>query len=221
VTVDLDTNIEAGRPFMDAASPTHPSLTDPSLSLVDMFGITNVPYGVWVDESGTIVRPAEISSPPRDTPRDGGDPEAAARQARMLEQLPEAQRRVVRGMMKGGNRDPHRYANALRDWVAKGADSEFALSPDEVVERSRPRPEGAARAAAEFELGQHLHRAGHKLDAVPHFQAAHELDPENWSYSRQAFALVDDSMGKPYDTDLLTEIDRIGLDTFYPAADRL
>ena len=27
----------------------------------------------------------------------------------------------------------------LRDWVAKGADSEFALSPDEVVARSRPR----------------------------------------------------------------------------------
>jgi len=60
VTVDLDTNIEAGRPFMEAASPTHPSLTDPSLSLVDMFGITNVPDGVRVDESGTIVRPAEI-----------------------------------------------------------------------------------------------------------------------------------------------------------------
>ena len=178
-----------------------------------MFGITNVPYGVWVDETGTIVRPAEIAFAPRDT---GGNREAAARQARAIEQMPEERRKVIQGMMAATS-DPVKYANALRDWVAKGADSEFALSPEEVVERSRPRPEGAARAAAEFELAQHLHRAGHKLDAVPHFEAAHELDPENWSYPRQAFALVDESMGTPYTTDLLAEVGRVGPETFYPA----
>ena len=74
----------------------------------------------------------------------------------------------------------------------------------------------AAQAAAEFELGCHLHSAGHKLDAVPHFEEAHRLDPDNWSYLRQAFAVVDDDMGNPYGTDLLSEVARVGPDTFYP-----
>ena len=30
-----------------------------------MFGITNVPFGLWIDESGTIVRPAEVAFAPR------------------------------------------------------------------------------------------------------------------------------------------------------------
>ena len=65
VTVALDTDVEAARPFSDAAAPTHPALVDQSLSLVELFGITNVPFGLWVDETGTIVRPAEVAFAPR------------------------------------------------------------------------------------------------------------------------------------------------------------
>ncbi|MGE3835022.1 MAG: ResA-like WAxxUGC motif-containing protein, partial [Acidimicrobiia bacterium] len=108
---------------------------------------------------------------------------------------------------------------AVRDWAAKGAGSRFVLPAAEVIARSRPQPAGAAGAAAEFELAQHLHRAGHKLDAVAHFREAHRLDPENWSYARQAYALVDESMGDPNGTDLLTEVGRVGPETFYPSLD--
>ena len=46
---------------------------------------------------------------------------------------------------------------------------------------------------------------------------SHRLDPENWSYPRNAFAIVDrDEMGDPYGTNLLDEVARIGSDTFYP-----
>ena len=72
VTVALDTDVDAARPFAAAASPSHPSLVDPALSMVAAFGITNVPFGVWVDESGTIVRPAEVAFAPR-AGRGGGD----------------------------------------------------------------------------------------------------------------------------------------------------
>jgi hypothetical protein len=72
-------------------------------------------------------------------------------------------------------------------------------------------------AAAEFELGQHLHRTGHPRDAVAHFQAAHRLDPTNWSYPREAFSLVDRSWGKVYERDLLEEVAAVGPETFYPA----
>ena len=32
------------------------------------------------------------------------------------------------------------YLDAMRDWVEHGADSRWALSPDQVVDASRPRP---------------------------------------------------------------------------------
>ncbi len=64
VTVALDTDVEAARPFHDAAAATHPSLVDPALSLVEQLGITNVPFAVWIDEHGTIVRPPEVAFAP-------------------------------------------------------------------------------------------------------------------------------------------------------------
>jgi hypothetical protein len=181
--------------------------------MVELFGMTNVPFGMWIDEAGTIVRPPEVAFAPRDPDR------AAATRAqggRVPANLDPARQAVIAGMMKHTAGDMSRYADAVRDWAAKGADSEHVLPAAEVIARSRPRPVGAAMAAAEFELGQHLHRAGHKLDAVAHFQEAHRLDPENWSYPRQAFALVDESMGDPYGTDLLSEVGRVGPETFYP-----
>jgi hypothetical protein len=213
VTVALDTDIEAARPFDEAAKPTHPSLIDPALSFVDMFGITNVPFGVWIDESGKIVRPAEVAFAPR-PPRKGDQAGAAAN--RVPTNLPPEQQRVISQMTKAV-RDTDRYFGAVRDWVANGPNSRFVLTPDEVIARSRERSPDAAMAAAEYELGQHLHREGHRLDAVAHFQEAHRLDPENWSYPRNAFAIVDrDEMGDPYGTDLLAEVARVGPETFYP-----
>ena len=216
VTVALDTDREAARPFVDAAMPTHPSLVDEALSMVDQFGITNVPFALWIDESGTIVRPAEVAfaqHPERPASDDGNERQAAA-----IAQMPEKQRAVVEAMTKAVDRTG-RYTKGIRDWVAHGADSRFVLSADEVVARSRPRPAEFGLAAAHFELGQHLHRAGFPLDAVPHFREAHRLDPENWSYPRDAMSLVDPSWGKVYDRDLLSEVAEIGPDTFYPSLD--
>jgi hypothetical protein len=43
------------------------------------------------------------------------------------------------------------------------------------------------------------------------------LTRENWTYPRDAFAIVDvETMGNPYGTDLLTEVARLGPETFYP-----
>jgi hypothetical protein len=185
---------------------------DPALSFVDTFGITNVPFGVWVDESGTIVRPAEVAFVPR-------PPVEGAPRPQMPPNLSPEHQKVI-AEMSTATRDTEAYVAAVRDWVANGAASRFVLGPDAVIARSRPRPPEAAMAAAEYELGQHLHRTGHPLDAVAHFWQAHLLDPENWSYARNAFAIVDrDTMGNPYGTDLLTEVGRVGPKTFYPALD--
>jgi hypothetical protein len=213
--VALDTDIAAARPFHEVANATHPSLVDPSQRLVELFGITNVPFALWVDETGRVVRPAEVAFLPREP--HPGDTSQEQALARAIEHLPPDRRAIVEAMTRNSSSiDRTRYVSALRDWAANGPSSPYALSPDDVISRSRPRPPGAALAAAHFEMGQWLHATGHKLDAVPHFQAAHRHDPENWSYARQAYSLVDESMGNPYGTDLLAEVARVGVDTFYP-----
>jgi hypothetical protein len=208
----LDTDVDAARPFDLAASPAHPSLVDPALSMVATFGMTNVPFGMWVDEAGTIVRPAEVAFAPRGRRAEGAPQDETEA---VIRRLPPERQAVVAAMTSAIG-DTDRYAAAVRDWAHAGASSGFVLAPGDVVARSRPRPWEAALAAAEFELGQHLHRSGHGLDAVAHFKAAHRLDPKNWSYPRDAFSLVDPSWGTVYERDLLEEVAAVGPDSFYP-----
>jgi hypothetical protein len=112
---------------------------------------------------------------------------------------------------------PERYANALRDWAARGSHSEYALSPDEVVERMRPRPREHSEAAAHFELGVAL-RDRDVEASREHFRAAHRLDPDNWTYKRQAWSFEDPLQGptEHYDSDWLTEVTARGPGDYYP-----
>jgi hypothetical protein len=121
-----------------------------------------------------------------------------------------------------------RYVPALRDWVENGKDSEYALSPDEVVAKSQPRSADVARAAASFALGDHLHRQGHAEAAIRWFRDAHRLQPDNWTYRRQAWFFADPlRIGPtegaeeewPYEGDWLTDARKIGAENYYPPPD--
>jgi hypothetical protein len=209
VTVALDTGgADAAVPWIDRAKTTHPALIDSAHLLDELLGIVNVPTGVWIDEQGMLVRPPEPAFPWR--PRPLPDEVLAQLPAIAVEQLREAGRMRI---------DPEAYVAALRDWVAHGSGSRFALSAEEVIARSRPRSPEASRAAACFELGQHLHRSGHSDDAVPWFREAHRLAPDNWTYKRQAWTLADPLQGatSEYDSDWLTDVRKIGAENYYPA----
>jgi hypothetical protein len=215
VTVALDTDAEAAHPWIEAAAPEHPALIDSAHRLDELLGIDNVPMGVWIDEQGALVRPPEVAHPGRSGLRD-----LLARQdsipddvpPRVLEMLAETRRIRV---------SPERYAAALRDWAEHGADSPYVLAPDEVVECSRPRPPEASEAAAHFELGQHLRRAGDLEGARAHFRAAHRLDPGNWTYKRQAWSIEDPLQGptEHYDSDWLSDVRASGAENYYPLPD--
>jgi Flp pilus assembly protein TadD len=135
-----------------------------------------------------------------------------------MAQMPEERRQILAAMQVNAG-DPNRYVAAVRDWVANGAASRHVLSPEQVVERSRPRPAEAGLAAAHFDLGSHLYRTGHGREAVAQFQQAHELDPTNWSYQRQARSLVDPEWGEVYERDLFAEVGRVGAETWRPPLD--
>ena len=207
VTVALDANLETAQRIIERVSPSHPALIDQKHAVDALFGIVNVPTGVWIDEEGMIVRPSEPAFPGRASYRDMSISNTLPQ--RLQEMLAEA--RKIRA-------EPEKYVGALRAWVKEGKESRYALSPDEVIERSRPRPWEEALAAAHFELGAHLYGIGRPEDAARHWREAHRLQPENWTYKRQAWSLADPMQGPTelYEGDWLSEVRRTGPENYYP-----
>ena len=150
----------------------------------ELFGFVNIPMAVWIDEAGTIVRPAEGASVERSPFSDMEIPEG----------LPDRLDRMLREVKKIPEHATA-YRAAILDWAHRGTESPYRLAPDEVVARSQPRGRDEARAAACFELGEHLLRTvGHDA-AVPWWREAHQLHPGNWTYKRQAWTLVTTAEG--------------------------
>ena len=213
VTVALDLDPEAAYRYIDKAAPDHPSLIDSAHVVDELLGVVNVPNGVWIDEDGVLVRPAEPASPGRNPALDSLlSIDTSTLPPHLADTLLEARKIKL---------DHKSYVVALRDWVANGPVSPYALGPDEVVRRSQPRSLDVATAAAAFELGQELHRRGHPSDAVVWFREAHRLQPDNWTYKRQAWSLVDPLQGPTdeYEGHWAKDIKEIGAENYYPPLD--
>ncbi len=158
------------RPIVEVARPEHPSLVDASHQMDTLFGVTNIPQVLWIDETGTIVRPAERGSP---APQPTDDPFA----------------NWVFQLMARGTTHPEWYGDRVRDWAAKGAESEWVLSPDAVIEASHPRTPAVSEAAAHFAFAQHFWSIeGFSPKVLHRFERAHTLQPENITYKRQAYS---------------------------------
>lgn len=159
---------DVARPFVEAAATTHPSLIDRAHYMDSRFGVTNIPQVMWIDEDTTVVRPPEPASP-----------RAVGEEALWMAEL------------VGGSEERERYVARVQDWVEKGPDSRYALSPHDVIARSQPRSMEISQAAAHFELAQHLWRQeGFSDEAIGHFNAAHRLQPDNITYKRQAYSAL-------------------------------
>lgn len=223
VTVGLDTEGAAGcRAFIEAARPEHPSLIDRHHVLADLFGVINIPSSIWIDENGIIVRPAETAPAP---PQPDGKTSRFSLPADLPQRFVE-----IRAEAAKIRKDTHAYHAALRDWVERGAASRFALPPDAVVERSRPRDHAKALGHAHFQLAAQLEMDGHHAAAVRHFREAHRLVPDSWTFRRQAWSLEkvgkgplarfwqgpnpDASAAWPYEGDWLSDVRKIGAENY-------
>jgi hypothetical protein len=222
VTVGLDTLGGDGcRRFIEAANPKHPSLIDQYHVLADLFGVINIPSSVWINEQGVIVRPAEAAPAP---PSDNRAPRID-----MPQEIPQRFAEMMGEAMKIPNHAKDYHA-ALQDWVEKGSKSRFALSPDEVIARSRPRDSDRARGHAHFALASELELMGAHEAAIKHFREAHRLVPESWTFRRQAWSLEqvgegplarfwqgpkpDDPKAWPYEGDWLGDVRKVGAENY-------
>ncbi len=211
VTVALDVDADEAKPFIEKAHAEHPSLIDEAHVSDELFGFVNVPNGVWIDEDGMIVRPAEPAHPGRNPANE------SFRKIDTATVLPDVAEMLVEA--RKIKSDPDIYVEMIDDWIANDRDSRYALAPDEVIRRSDPRTNAEATAAAEFELGQHLHRAGDHAAAIPHWREAHRLYPANWTYKRQAWQFEDpfrQGHTNAYDSSWFEDLKKIGAENYYP-----
>lgn len=185
------------------APPEYPCLIDEEHLVADLYGMTNVPMAVWIDEEGRLVRPTEAAGFSDYILR-------ADRQTRTLAdedaEMLQANRRI--------------YVAAIRDWVEKGPSSQYALSPAEVRRRMRHPSEDDVRAASHVRMGRHLYREGHVEAAKHHFQEAVRLCPDKWSYRRQSMVLDPELVGQPnVSAEYFEAREALGDKHYYPPID--
>lgn len=111
------------------------------------------------------------------------------------------------------NLESAQYIDAIRDWAARGAKSIYALSEAELKARLKPVNDDRLQADAEFALGEYLFKQGKGADAIPHFKEAQRLDPDNWNYKRQAWALSD--ADRDYGTNFRKEVEKLNGKPYY------
>jgi hypothetical protein len=226
---------EASRPYIEGANPSHPSLLDATHQMDSLFGVVNIPNVVWIDEAGMIVRPAEAGWPGGSSSTPANMAGSLPRTVRKKPRDPDAPRPAA-GQMSAiaSGQDRDGYPDAIRDWVEKGASSEFALTPDEVIARSQPRPMAMSEGAAHFELANRLWQDGKRDLAIAHFNDCHRLQPENWTYKRQAWSLIGNErvggeFGRfvqgplegeeadwPFESDFRSDVSALGEGQYYP-----
>lgn len=185
------------------APPTYPCLIDEAHVLAERYGMTNVPQAVWIDEEGRIVRPAESA----------GTIDMVRHLDRETLALPDA-------AVAEGAQARNAYIDALRDWVARGADSAYVLPPAEVKRRMRGPGEAEVNAATHVKLGRYLFGAGELARAKRHFDEAVRLCPDSWNYRRQSMMLDPENVGQlNAGPDFWAAVDALGDEPFYAPAD--
>jgi hypothetical protein len=179
-----------------AAVPTYPCLIDEAHVVAELYNMSNVPMAVWIDEQGRIVRPAEAA----------GASDGFRTMDRATFQMAPAIAATGKAARQG-------YIDAIRDWVARGEQSTYALPPAEVRRRVQGASATEAVAMANFHLGQYLFEQGHQQDSQKYFDRARALCPERWHLVRQALELV--AVGNASGPEFFAAVDGLGDRPYY------
>lgn len=160
---------QAAGKWYDQAKATYTTLIDAQHAVSSAYQFINVPMGIWVDERGKVVRPAEPA-----WTKDN--------------KLPIGNKNIVT--------EGDAYVTGLRDWVAKGQQSVYALSDEEFARRAKPRSAAEMEADASFKLAVYFHENQNNELAEKYWSHAQELNPDDWNYYRQDWSFTPQEAGK-------------------------
>ncbi len=159
-----DTGGEAvAGPIFDAANPTYIQIVDENHVISSAFNFVNVPSAAWIDEEGRIVRVDEGTYAKT---HEFGDGEQA----------------ITFGTDV--------YAPAVKDWVAKGADSVHVQPAATVASHIREHSFEQQKADAAFRLANLFRAHGQKDKAEQYWDLAQSLNPDSINFIRQDLTLT-------------------------------
>ena len=185
-----DTGGEAAAgPIFDAANPTYIQVVDVDHIISSAFNFVNVPSAAWVDEEGRIVRIDEGTYSKVHSISNGDQ------------------------SIEFGN---DVYSPALKDWVAKGADSEHVQSAKTVAANIRHHSDDQLRADAAFRLGNLYRQHGHTEKAEQYWAMARELNPDSVNFIRQDLTLSEEGSAGPTFIKMRDEYINGGKDYYRP-----
>jgi len=162
---------EAAGKWYDQAKATYTTLVDTQHAISSAYQFINVPMGIWVDERGRVVRPAEPAWTKNNTLKIG-------------------EKSIVT--------EGEAYVAAIRDWVKNGEKSIFALSDEEFAKRAKPRSNAEMEADASFKLAVYFHQANNNELAEKYWAHAQQLNPDDWNYHRQDWSFTPQEAGKKW-----------------------
>jgi hypothetical protein len=161
-----DTGGEAvAGPIFDAANPTYIQVVDENHLISSAFNFVNVPSAAWIDEEGRIVR---IDEGTYSKVHEFGDGEQT---------------------ITFGN---DVYAPALKDWIARGAESRHVQTADVVTGNIRQHSADQQRADAAFRLGNLFRAHGDSEKADRYWEMARKLNPDSVNFIRQNLTLTEE-----------------------------
>jgi hypothetical protein len=176
-------------PIFDAANPSYIQVVDPDHIISSVFNFVNVPSAAWVDEEGRIVRIDEGTYS-------------------KLHSIGEGDQAISFGNDV--------YAPAVKDWVAKGANSEYVQSTATVTGNIRQHTSDQLKADAAFRLGNLFRSHGQKEKAEQYWEQARTLNPDSVNFIRQNLTLTEEGSAGESFMNLMGEYASQGKDYYRP-----
>ena len=200
IAVAMDSREGDPLPWIEAARPTYVTLIDREHRLAELYGLVNVPQAIWIDEQGRIVRPAETA----------GVYEGFRKMNRTTREMPE---QVAQTMAAARST----YLDAIRDWVRRGAQSQYAFSPDRARAHLPAVTEDTQMAQAMFRLGQFLIRTGEREEGDRWLAEASRRHPDSWCIWRQRAGVNDQGLAAL--PEFWQRVDALGEKRYYARVD--
>jgi len=200
IAVAMDSEPGAAEPWIAEAAPDYPVLIDRDHRVAELYNMVNVPQAVWIDEAGTIVRPAE---------------NAGAYEA--FRSLDFESMTIPEEILATASSARETYVAALKEWVEQGTACRHLFDADQARAHTALPSQHIAQAHCHFRLGQFLLRHGRAAEATPHLAEASRLHPTSWNMWRQA--AEKNETGLAASAEFWARVNALGDEYYYPPVD--